>query len=114
MLMVGRYLVSHWQGRQPLYWSYFVNGVFAYILVTLFLIQLYQLVRLEVSNPIALSLMLVFLAWAGVGIVRAAIRHIVHHRDSLPQKVFGSSTIFSTSLVAVFILADVYILTQYL
>jgi hypothetical protein len=93
------YLLSHWRGEQPLLRSFLVNGLLAYVALVLVVIALGPLLPRTALHPV-MALFVLFLAWSGVGIVRAALRLFSRPESRLPARVAAVFAIGTVGLVA--------------
>lgn len=93
------YFLTHWQGRQPLWRAFWINGVALRVLVYLLLLSLARAAPLSVVLVCAIVLAdLALLVWQGVGYFRTAERS--HHGLGTVLPLWGG---VSALIVAVFI-----------
>ena len=69
---VIKYVIGHLRGDQSLAWSFFINGVLAYVLVTLLVVFLGT--RFDLNVYVGIAVLLLTAVWSVVGFALAAVK----------------------------------------
>jgi hypothetical protein len=98
------YIVAHWRGEQSLARSFLVNGLLGFIVVPLVFVALGYVIRAEAFVYVGFCLILVWLVWAAVGIVRCAIA--IFRRPSSLLLRFAAALVMILTAVALYGLTE--------
>jgi hypothetical protein len=85
---VMRYIATHWRGEQGLLRSTLVNGILAYVVLTLGLVGLGAALN-GVGVYVGLAAFLIWMVWATVGILRCGLRNALHPGGKIIPRVGG-------------------------
>lgn len=89
-----KYLISHWRGEHGLIWGVLVNGLMGYLLVLAIFVVLDWLFSSNLPILSGVIWLLVFLIWAGVGLMRSAIASLRDKAGAKHHKLIAVGIIF--------------------
>jgi len=105
------YFANHLRGEQSLPWSFFVNGLLFYLLLTGAIIgAAYELSRFAISIDLSVVVFVIlasWFVWSIVGNVRAALRVLKSRDRSFGMKTFAVFVLLALCVIAVYVVSDV-------
>ena len=100
------YLLQHWRGEQPLSVAILVNGVVGYLAAVVALLVLGQAIPAGGGVMAAIALLVAWAIWAGVGIVRSALRNYLIGGQPPWRRFIGLGAIALVAVAAAVIVRD--------
>jgi hypothetical protein len=112
MATVARYVVEHWRGQMPLFWSFLVNGVGFYILLVSALLGFNAIINSSsTTNPVVFwTLVALFgcgMVWSFVGIARASWRALREPTVGIVKKGFAVIFMVGVALIVMVVVSDI-------
>lgn len=107
---VTGYVVSHFLGNQPLAWSFFVNGVAAYVLAVIAVVGLASAINLSVA--VGLVFCICVIAWSLVGNTMAAIKALRASGGGYLKKAFAVAVIGAVVVSVGLMVSDLWMIAD--
>lgn len=105
-----KYIRTHWRGEHGLLWGLVVNGITGYFILIGVLIGIDWIFSIKLPILLGVVWLLLFLIWAGVGLVRSAIANLKDSTTAFHQRVLACGVMLVVSIAFLATTRDSYML----
>lgn len=99
-----KYISDHWQGKQSLAWSVFINGVLVYLFLVSILVAAAEFVNLPVF--LGITVFAAIMLWSLIGIARAALKVVVDPNGTVIRRALGGLVLIGEVVVLYLTVVD--------